>query len=137
MVKQLSTSIVNRLHLEFEKHNGVFKVNQNNYRKSLKASAEKTGQFYTGSHGIRWTFAKNMYQKFIDKLFTYKYVQKMVVHIDLSFDFVKNMLFGLKYRCLTDFKNNQLVKAQTKVSVALGHNRPSITRHYLGMGATC
>lgn len=38
---------------------GVFKINGDQYRESLKIAAEETGQKYTGSHGLRWSYAQN------------------------------------------------------------------------------
>ena len=45
---------------EIVSKNGVFDIgSKDKYRQSLKIAAEKTGQKYTGSHGLRWNFAQN------------------------------------------------------------------------------
>jgi len=45
------------------KENGVFKVDKDAYRTDLKAAAEKSGQDYTGSHGLRWNFAQERFNE--------------------------------------------------------------------------
>jgi len=37
---------------------GVYRTNEGNYRNALKAAAERTGQKYEGSHGLRWNWAQ-------------------------------------------------------------------------------
>lgn len=133
--KTLPTYIVNQLQDHFAKNNGLFKVNQNMYRESLKKSAEATGQNYTGSHGIRWTFAKMVYQTKLNKLFEFKYIQRMLKAINMTAQKVKEKIYSLKHREIVVIRNNQLEKIEREVSIELGHNRPSITRHYLGFGA--
>ncbi len=46
---------------------GVYRTNEGNYRNALKVAAEKTGQKYEGSHGLRWNWAQERHgelQKF-------------------------------------------------------------------------
>ncbi len=38
--------------------NGIYRINEGNYRNALKSAAEKTGQKYEGSHGLRWNWAQ-------------------------------------------------------------------------------
>ncbi|EDP73729.1 phage integrase N-terminal domain-containing protein [Hydrogenivirga sp. 128-5-R1-1] len=45
------------------KENGVFKVDKDTYRADLKLAAEKSGQDYTGSHGLRWNFAQERFNE--------------------------------------------------------------------------
>jgi len=43
-------------------HYGKFIFNRNQYRLALQVAADKTGQQYTGSHGLRWNFAQERFQ---------------------------------------------------------------------------
>ena len=43
--------------------NGKFSFNMNEYRQALKEAAERSGQKYTGTHGLRWNAAQNLYIK--------------------------------------------------------------------------
>lgn len=38
-----------------------FTFDRNHYRLALKAAADKTGQPYTGSHGLRWNYARERF----------------------------------------------------------------------------
>ena len=40
---------------------GVYWVNKDAYRASLKAAAETSGQSYNGSHGLRWSYAQERF----------------------------------------------------------------------------
>ena len=40
-------------------------MNNDEYRKSLKKAAIKTEQQYTGSHGLRWNYAQERYEKIL------------------------------------------------------------------------
>jgi len=66
------------------------------YLNDLRESAWQTGQSYEGSHGLRYNFAQEKYQEFIDMGFSHD-------------------------------------EALKEVSELLGHHRPEITLHYLGM----
>lgn len=37
---------------------GIYRTNEGNYRNALKTAAEKTGQKYEGSHGLRWNWGQ-------------------------------------------------------------------------------
>ena len=54
-----------------EKHQ-VFKVNSNHYRGDLKNAAVRTGQMYSGSHGLRWNFAQIKFSELLKHGFTYE-----------------------------------------------------------------
>jgi integrase len=54
----VSRETYERLQDHIARH-GVFQIDdQDKYRQSLKAAAERTGQEYHGSHGLRWNFAQ-------------------------------------------------------------------------------
>jgi integrase len=44
-------------------NNGLFNVDYEKYRLAIKEAAEKSGQEYNGTHGLRWNYAQ---KKFID-----------------------------------------------------------------------
>lgn len=131
MVKTLPTYIRNQLEDYCRLNNGLFTVNQGSYRHSLKKSAELTNQTYAGSHGIRWTYAKNMYDAKIDKLFSRYYVQYICEKAGLDPEYVKANIFTLKHKEIVKLRDNQIDKILRQVSEALGHNRPDITMHYI------
>jgi hypothetical protein len=39
-------------------HDGIFHIDKNRYREDLKSAAELTNQQYSGSHGLRWNYAR-------------------------------------------------------------------------------
>ena len=45
---------------------GKMSVNNGEYRNSLKKAAIKTDQQYTGSHGLRWNYAQERYEKILE-----------------------------------------------------------------------
>jgi len=47
--------------------NGKFSFNMNEYRQVLKEAAEKSGQSYQGTHGLRWSYAQNKYIEYSQK----------------------------------------------------------------------
>lgn len=42
---------------------GQFKVSVDGYRASLESAADRTGQDYNGSHGLRWNFARERFSE--------------------------------------------------------------------------
>lgn len=42
---------------------GKFTFDRAAYRQAIKAAADKTGQPYTGSHGLRWNYAQERFQE--------------------------------------------------------------------------
>ena len=40
---------------------GKYKFDMNDYRNTLKEAADRSGQEYTGSHGLRWNFAQEKF----------------------------------------------------------------------------
>lgn len=51
---------------ELEKHireQGSFRIDNDDYRQALKQAAASTSQSYTGSHGLRWSYARERYQE--------------------------------------------------------------------------
>jgi hypothetical protein len=57
---QLAPETYQRLADHIRAH-GQFKVSADGYRASLKAAADRTGQDYNGSHGLRWNFAQERF----------------------------------------------------------------------------
>ncbi len=61
------------------KENGVFRIDKDAYRADLKSAAEKSGQDYTGSHGLRWNFAQERFNELQEKgNLTYEQALKQV-----------------------------------------------------------
>ena len=58
-VKELSSTLASSIRSSME--NGRFSVNENHYRESLRESARVEGQKYTGSHGLRYSYAQATY----------------------------------------------------------------------------
>lgn len=138
MEKMLPVALANKLQSYIDKSKkGMFAIDQNLYRTALKASAEKTGQEYTGSHGIRWTYAKRFYNDKVNKLFQKAYVKALCEKIGKAVEYVREHILQMTHPKLTPLKENQLNKILVQVSEALGHNRPDITKHYQGWGAYC
>lgn len=52
--------------------NGRFEFDKDAYRNELKSAAEKTGQDYEGSHGLRWSWAQERHQELQQHGFTYE-----------------------------------------------------------------
>jgi integrase len=60
--KVRNLSISEKTYKELELHiekNGLYQIDKNSYRRELKNAAERSGQEYTGSHGLRWNYAQN------------------------------------------------------------------------------
>ena len=99
--KELSPELINKIKENME--NGVFKVNQNHLRDSLKDACIVEGEEYHGAHGLRYNFAQNT---FLEK-------------------FEENIKNGLEpYEAERE--------ALRFTSQEMGHNREEITKHYLG-----
>jgi len=60
---------------------GKYKFNMDVYRKALKEAAEKSGQEYTGSHGLRWNFAQETFQKLQQEGKTYEQSLQIVSNL--------------------------------------------------------
>lgn len=99
--KELSEDLVKSIIDSME--DGVFKINENRYRKNLERSALIEGEEYFGSHGLRYNYAQTMYKIF----------------------FKENLLMGLS-------PNEANQKAMKQTSEALGHHRAEIIRRYTG-----
>lgn len=56
--EQYRQKVIHNLNPHYDK----FTFNRNQYRMALKAAADKTGQAYTGSHGLRWNYAQERFQ---------------------------------------------------------------------------
>jgi len=99
--KELSSALV--MLIKTQMRNGLFKVDQNHYRESIRESARIEGDKYSGSHGLRYNYAQREYvERFDTKI-------KSGMAIDRA---DKTSLH--------------------EVSVEMGHNREAITCHYLG-----
>ncbi|NJD39675.1 MAG: hypothetical protein FIA89_15340 [Geobacter sp.] len=57
---QISPATYNNLKDHIEQ-NGSFAVSKDGYRSALMSAAEKSGQSYNGSHGLRWNFAQERF----------------------------------------------------------------------------
>lgn len=55
--EQYRQLVINNLNPYYNK----FTFDRNQYRLALKAAADKSGQAYTGSHGLRWNFARESF----------------------------------------------------------------------------
>ena len=99
--KELSSELANQIKSYME--NGVFKVDQNHFRESLKDACRIEGEKYTGAHGLRYNFAQNT---FIER-------------------FENNLSRGMS----PDEAEREALKY---TSEEMGHHREEITKHYLG-----
>ena len=64
---------------DYVKEKGEFKIDKNAYRADLKSAAAKSGQEYTGSHGLRWNFAQERFNELQKKgNLTYEQALKQV-----------------------------------------------------------
>ena len=99
--KELSPELANQIRNHME--NGVFKVDQNHFRESLKEACRIEGENYTGAHGLRYNFAQNT---FIER-------------------FDNNLAKGMS----VDEAEKEALKY---TSEQMGHHREEITKHYLG-----
>ncbi len=99
--KELSPELANQIRGYME--NGVFKVDQNHFRESLKDACRIEGENYTGAHGLRYNFAQNT---FIER-------------------FENNLSKGMS----PDEAEREALKY---TSEEMGHHREEITKHYLG-----
>ena len=99
--KELSPELANQIRSYME--NGVFKVDQNHFRESLKDACRIEGENYTGAHGLRYNFAQNT---FIER-------------------FENNLSRGMS----PDEAEREALKY---TSEEMGHHREEITKHYLG-----
>ncbi len=61
-VAQVSPETYQRL-TNHIREQGQFTVSPDGYRNSLKVAAEKSGQTYNGSHGLRWNFAQERFKE--------------------------------------------------------------------------
>lgn len=68
--------VINNLNPYYDK----FTFNRNQYRMALKAAADKTGQAYTGSHGLRWSYAQERFQDIQQKGLTWEETLVLVAH---------------------------------------------------------
>jgi integrase len=99
--KELSPELANQIRSYMD--NGVFKVDQNHFRESLKEACRIEGEEYTGAHGLRYNFAQNT---FIER-------------------FENNLSKGMS----VDEAEREALKY---TSEEMGHHREEITKHYLG-----
>lgn len=81
---------------------GLFKVNQNRYRKSLEDATILINEKYRGSHGLRYNFAQHYFHREFDEL-------RQIYPLQAAHDM-----------------------ALERTSNALGHRRKEITYRYLG-----
>lgn len=58
--KELTKTLTQEIAAQLRRYlkRGDYKIDKDDYRAGLKAAAEKTGQDYTGSHGLRWNYAQ-------------------------------------------------------------------------------
>jgi len=60
---------------------GKFKFDMDKYREALKEAAQRSGQEYTGSHGLRWNFAQETFQKLQQEGKTYEQSLQIVSNL--------------------------------------------------------
>lgn len=63
LTKELPSNLADSLRQQF-RESGEFRIDKNKYRVALKSAAFATGQSYTGSHGLRWSYAQEKMQEF-------------------------------------------------------------------------
>lgn len=102
--KELSEGLVKSIIDSMD--NGLFKIDENRYRKNLERSALIEGEEYFGSHGLRYNYAQTTYKSF----------------------FKKNLSSG--HSPVEGHKS-----AMKQTSEELGHHRPEITNRYTGRSA--
>jgi hypothetical protein len=64
--KNLTPKFSEKTYKELANHikaNGTFRIDKDAYRASLEAAADRTGQGYNGSHGLRWNYAQGRMQE--------------------------------------------------------------------------
>lgn len=99
-VKELSPALASSIRSSME--NGRFSVNENHYRESLRESARVEGQKYTGSHGLRYSYAQATY------------IVKYEHNREIGLNTQESHRDALSY-----------------TSREMGHNREEITTYYL------
>ena len=99
--KELSPELANQIRSYME--NGVFKVDQNHFRESLKDACRIEGEKYTGAHGLRYNFAQNTF------------IERFENNLSKGMSVEEAEREALKY-----------------TSEEMGHHREEITKHYLG-----
>ena len=99
--KELSPELANQIRSYME--NGVFKVDQNHFRESLKDACRIEGENYTGAHGLRYNFAQNTF------------IERFENNLSKGMSVEEAEREALKY-----------------TSEEMGHHREEITKHYLG-----
>lgn len=55
---------------QYIKQQGDFRIDKDAYRMTLKEAAITTRQNYTGSHGLRWSYARERYQEVMQRGYT-------------------------------------------------------------------
>ena len=100
--KELTQELANQIK-EHMNENGVFRVNQNQFREHLKDACRIEGEKYNGAHGLRYNFAQ---KTFIER-------------------FDNNVKNGMS---IEDAEKEAL----KYTSEEMGHHREEITLHYLG-----
>ena len=60
---------------------GKYKFDMNDYRNTLKEAADRSGQEYTGSHGLRWNFAQEKFAELQQQGKTYEQALQEVSHL--------------------------------------------------------
>ena len=60
---------------------GKYKFDMNDYRNALKEAAERSGQEYTGSHGLRWNFAQEKFAELQEQGKTYEQALQIVSNL--------------------------------------------------------
>jgi len=59
---------------------GEYRIDKNDYRHSLREAAEKVGQEYNGSHGLRWSYAQERMEEAQENGRTYEQALVEVSH---------------------------------------------------------
>jgi len=77
----LSQETYENLKALVDKSGGKFEFDINAYRNELKQAAERSDQPYTGSHGLRWSFAQEKFSELMQQGKTYEQSLQIVSNL--------------------------------------------------------
>ena len=76
---RLSPQTYSRLEEHIARH-GEFRINYDQYRRDLREAAERSGQPWTGTHGLRWNYAQERFHEVQREGKTYEEALSEVSH---------------------------------------------------------
>lgn len=77
---QVSPETYEKVLSAVKENGGNLSVNQNDYRSALEKSSHVSNQNYTGSHGLRWSYAQERYQELREHKLTDLEARQVVSH---------------------------------------------------------